>query len=95
MRLARRPSRLLRVLPNALFDRAFAGVPHAIQYALKANSNLAVLRLFSNLGAAFDLVSGGEIRRVLAALPKALVAQERILKLDTAVAGAATPATTA
>lgn len=36
-------------------------------YATKANSNLAILRLFSNLGASFDLVSGGEIRRVLAA----------------------------
>jgi diaminopimelate decarboxylase len=38
-----------------------------ICYAMKANSNLALLRLFSNLGAGFDLVSGGEIRRVLAA----------------------------
>jgi diaminopimelate decarboxylase len=36
-------------------------------YAMKANSNLAVLRHFANLGAGFDLVSGGEIRRVLAA----------------------------
>lgn len=38
-----------------------------ICYAMKANSNLAVLRHFANLGAAFDLVSGGELRRVLAA----------------------------
>jgi len=38
-----------------------------ICYAMKANSSLAVLRLFSNLGTGFDLVSGGEIRRVLAA----------------------------
>src|ERR1051325_2330626 len=36
-----------------------------ICYAMKANSNLAVLRHFANLGAGFDLVSGGEIRRVL------------------------------
>jgi diaminopimelate decarboxylase len=36
-------------------------------YAIKANSNLAVLRQLANLGAAFDLVSGGELRRVLAA----------------------------
>ena len=36
-------------------------------YAMKANSNIAVLRHFANLGAAFDLVSGGELRRVLAA----------------------------
>jgi len=38
-----------------------------ICYAMKANSNLAVLRHFANLGAGFDLVSGGELRRVLAA----------------------------
>jgi diaminopimelate decarboxylase len=36
-------------------------------YAMKANSSLALVRLFANLGAAFDLVSGGELRRVLAA----------------------------
>ena len=45
----------------------FAGVDLQICYAVKANSNLAVLRHFANLGAGFDLVSGGEIRRVLAA----------------------------
>ncbi len=43
------------------------GIRTRVCYAMKANSNLAVLRLFANLGAAFDLVSGGEIRRVLAA----------------------------
>jgi diaminopimelate decarboxylase len=46
---------------------ALAGLDVGICYAAKANSNLAVLRHFSNLGAGFDLVSGGEIRRVLAA----------------------------
>ncbi len=46
---------------------SLAGVNARICYAMKANSNLAVLRLFSSLGAAFDLVSGGEIRRVAAA----------------------------
>lgn len=45
----------------------FAGLDLRICYACKANSNLAVLRHFANLGAAFDLVSGGELRRVLAA----------------------------
>jgi diaminopimelate decarboxylase len=45
----------------------FAGLDVQICYALKANSNLAILRHFSNLGAGFDLVSGGELRRVLAA----------------------------
>lgn len=43
------------------------GLDLQICYAMKANSNLAILRHFSNLGAGFDLVSGGEVRRVLAA----------------------------
>lgn len=43
------------------------GLDVQLCYAMKANSNLAVLRTFSNLGSGFDLVSGGEIRRVLAA----------------------------
>jgi diaminopimelate decarboxylase len=46
---------------------SLAGLDVRICYACKANSNLAVLRHFANLGAAFDLVSGGELRRVLAA----------------------------
>lgn len=46
---------------------SLAGLDVQICYAMKANSTLGVLRLFSNLGAAFDLVSGGELRRVLAA----------------------------
>jgi diaminopimelate decarboxylase len=47
--------------------RSLAGLDVQVCYAMKANSNLALLRLLSNLGAAFDLVSGGEIRRVQAA----------------------------
>ncbi|HUL53265.1 MAG TPA: diaminopimelate decarboxylase [Opitutaceae bacterium] len=43
------------------------GLDVQICYSLKANSNLAVLRLLANLGAAFDVVSAGELRRVLAA----------------------------
>jgi diaminopimelate decarboxylase len=43
------------------------GLDLQICYAMKANSNIAILRHFANLGAGFDLVSGGEIRRVLAA----------------------------
>jgi diaminopimelate decarboxylase len=43
------------------------GLDVQICYAMKANSNIALLRHFANLGAGFDLVSGGEIRRVLAA----------------------------
>jgi diaminopimelate decarboxylase len=46
---------------------SLAGLDVQICYAMKANSNLAVLRHFANLGAAFDLVSGGELRRVAAA----------------------------
>ena len=51
----------------AAFDRAFASRPHQICYAVKANSNLAVLDVLARLGAGFDIVSGGELLRVLAA----------------------------
>jgi len=47
--------------------KGLAGLDVQICYAMKANSNVALLRHFANLGAAFDLVSGGEINRVLAA----------------------------
>jgi diaminopimelate decarboxylase len=47
--------------------RARAGRPYLICYAVKANSNLAVLNLFARLGAGFDIVSGGELQRVLQA----------------------------
>lgn len=49
------------------YAQAFAGTPHLICYALKANSNLAILALLARLGAGFDIVSGGELARVLAA----------------------------
>jgi diaminopimelate decarboxylase len=49
------------------FDAAFAGQEHLICYAVKANSNLAVLNALAQLGAGFDIVSGGELERVLAA----------------------------
>jgi diaminopimelate decarboxylase len=48
-------------------DGALAAVPHKICYAVKANSNLAVLRVLRDLGAGADIVSGGEMRRALAA----------------------------
>jgi diaminopimelate decarboxylase len=48
-------------------DEALAPVPHRICFAVKANSNLAVLRLFRDLGAGADIVSGGELLRALAA----------------------------
>jgi diaminopimelate decarboxylase len=49
------------------FDAAFAGVRHLVCYAMKANSNLAVLNVFARRGSGFDIVSGGELARVLAA----------------------------
>ncbi len=48
-------------------DQALAGLPHLICYAIKANSTLAILNLFARLGSGFDIVSGGELQRVLAA----------------------------
>lgn len=45
------------------FTSAFASVPHLVCYSIKANSNLAVLQTFVNLGAGFDMVSGGELFR--------------------------------
>jgi diaminopimelate decarboxylase len=49
------------------FDSALASVPHQVCYAVKANSNLAVLGVLAKLGSGFDIVSAGELRRVLAA----------------------------
>ena len=46
---------------------ALEGTDARIYYAVKANSNLAILRCFAALGAGFDIVSGGELSRVLAA----------------------------
>ena len=50
-----------------LFQSAFSGVAHLVCYAVKANSNLAILKLLAKRGAGFDVVSGGELERVLAA----------------------------
>lgn len=49
------------------FTAALAGREHLVCYALKANSNLAVLGVLARLGAGFDIVSGGELARVIAA----------------------------
>lgn len=49
------------------FDRALDGLAHQVCYAVKANSNLAVLQVLARLGAGFDIVSGGELQRVLRA----------------------------
>jgi len=49
------------------FSEAFAPTPHLVCYAVKANSNLAVLDVLAREGSGFDIVSGGELRRVLRA----------------------------
>ena len=51
----------------AAYQRGFAGRRARIHYAMKANSNLAILQLFAQAGCGFDIVSGGELTRVLAA----------------------------
>ena len=48
-------------------DSALAPLDHLICFAMKANSNLSVLRTIANLGGGFDIVSGGELQRVIAA----------------------------
>ncbi len=49
------------------FDQAFGDHPHLICYAVKANSNIAILNILARLGSGFDIVSLGELERVLAA----------------------------
>jgi diaminopimelate decarboxylase len=58
-----------------IFDQAFAAVPHVTCFALKANSNLAIINLFGQLGGGADIVSGGELFRAL----KAGIPAERIV----------------
>ena len=53
-----------------MFSNALANRAHLVCYAVKANSTLAILRLLAERGAGFDIVSGGELERVLAAAPK-------------------------
>ncbi len=54
-----------------MFKDALAGRDSLVCYAVKANSALAILKLLANRGAGFDIVSGGELERVLAAAPEA------------------------
>ncbi|MGZ8252495.1 MAG: diaminopimelate decarboxylase, partial [Methylophilaceae bacterium] len=51
----------------ARFSAGYVGIDHLICFAVKANPSLAILNLFARLGAGFDIVSGGELARVLAA----------------------------
>src|SRR6266480_1018256 len=48
-------------------DSALSPLDHLICFAMKANSNAAVMRTLANLGSGFDVVSGGELERVIAA----------------------------
>ena len=50
-----------------LFQNAFASCEHTVCYAVKANSSLAILKLLADIGCGFDIVSGGELARVIAA----------------------------
>jgi diaminopimelate decarboxylase len=54
-----------------MFNEALAAHDHLVCYAVKANSSLAILKLLAKHGAGFDIVSGGELDRVLAAAPEA------------------------
>ena len=76
------------------YDDALGELPHLVCYAVKANSNLAVLKLFAGLGAGADVVSEGELRRALAAgaAPETIVfsgvgktAREIAFALDTGI----------
>src|ERR1700722_5810134 len=53
------------------FDKAFSNLPHTVCYSVKANSNLSILRLLAKMGCGFDVVSGGELERGLAAVRNA------------------------
>src|SRR4051794_213459 len=55
-----------------MFQEALAGREHLVCYAVKANSALAILKLLAGRGAGFDIVSGGELERVIAAAPEAV-----------------------
>ena len=71
------------------YDRALAGIPHQICYAVKANSNLAVIDVLGRLGAGFDIVSGGELERVLATqVPAARIVFSGVGKSDAEMAAA-------
>jgi diaminopimelate decarboxylase len=61
---------MIRARANA-FARAFHSIPHTLCYSVKANSTLAILRLMASEGAGFDVVSGGELQRVLRVSRKA------------------------
>jgi diaminopimelate decarboxylase len=70
-----------------VFDEAFSEVPHLICFAMKSNSNLAILRLFSEMGGGLDIVSGGELFRARrAGVPADRIAFAGVGKSDDEIA---------
>ena len=71
------------------YDGALAGIAHEVCYAVKANSNLAVIDVLGRLGAGFDIVSAGELERVLAArVPAERIVFSGVGKSDAEMAAA-------
>ena len=71
------------------YDRALDGIAHEVCYAVKANSNLAIIDVLGRLGAGFDIVSGGELERVLAAgVPASRIVFSGVGKRDAEMASA-------
>ena len=71
------------------YDRALADIAHEVCYSVKANSNLAVIDVLGRLGAGFDIVSGGELERVLAAqVPASRIVFSGVGKSDAEMAAA-------
>ena len=72
-----------------VFDEAFASVPHLVCFAMKSNSNIAILRLFAGMGGGLDIVSGGELFRGLkAGVPADRVVFAGVGKSDEEIANA-------
>ena len=70
-----------------VFDEAFSSVPHLICFAMKSNSNLAILRLFGAMGGGLDIVSGGELfRAVRAGMPAGRIVFAGVGKSDDEIA---------
>jgi diaminopimelate decarboxylase len=65
------------------FDRAFSGCEHTVCYSVKANSNLSILRVLARMGAGFDIVSGGELQRVVEIMEKSPALAKRRLERGT------------
>ena len=71
------------------YDRALAGIEHEVCYSVKANSNLAVIDVLGRLGAGFDIVSAGELERVLATrVPASRIVFSGVGKRDAEMAAA-------